>query len=493
MVCFKCGENIPDDSVFCPDCGTRLDGKVKCKNCGYFNDKELEICARCGARVDGKEYCKNCGAVVDGNFCAQCGVVRRSAVGNSVQTAAVQPVGVATMEKQKTTFIDGFRKVERILSPCLFLFVMLILFCCSFGIGISVDYDSNALIVLRELGVAPKSGGDALYFFGQSFIETASFLTGYADNANYAVSAFGMQLPNVVSLIAIVINFAVVITCFIMGAVKTGVCLKKGQSVTTYKYAITAFTSFLLTSVIVMEANYVYMNYYLSQVNDWYYSNASYYVSMSGGSVLGLLFSVGPMVLAFILSQIAKGKDFKNAANLIKVIICSIMVFFLFIVLCSMSSGVVIDVKTMLDGYAETEYSFSALIGAVCFKGLNSAHPAQYNAQLIEYFLSYVAYLACIVTFAVLFRFIACALFEQKSYRKPIFIMSIVGVALIFLSTIVPLSLYIDAINLLVGSTSGVWGGGFADGITVPFVLSLLILGGAVTYFVLTKNKTAEK
>ena len=40
MVCFKCGENIPDDSVFCPDCGTRLDGKVKCKNCGYFNDME---------------------------------------------------------------------------------------------------------------------------------------------------------------------------------------------------------------------------------------------------------------------------------------------------------------------------------------------------------------------------------------------------------------------------------------------------------------------
>jgi hypothetical protein len=46
MICYKCSEVIPDDSIFCPYCGIKL--FVKCPKCGYEYSSRFKICNQCG-------------------------------------------------------------------------------------------------------------------------------------------------------------------------------------------------------------------------------------------------------------------------------------------------------------------------------------------------------------------------------------------------------------------------------------------------------------
>ena len=53
MICPRCGEKIPNDSVFCQECGHKLDtsqGKrpKRCEICGTYNDWDALFCERCG-------------------------------------------------------------------------------------------------------------------------------------------------------------------------------------------------------------------------------------------------------------------------------------------------------------------------------------------------------------------------------------------------------------------------------------------------------------
>ena len=56
MYCFRCGASMPNDSVFCPKCGTVVSNtpKHECKSCGaemVMNDSCTEYnCLYCGAR-----------------------------------------------------------------------------------------------------------------------------------------------------------------------------------------------------------------------------------------------------------------------------------------------------------------------------------------------------------------------------------------------------------------------------------------------------------
>ena len=140
MICDKCGKSIADDSLFCAECGARLDECVVCKNCGAVNEKQEQNCVKCGVRLDGKEYCVKCGALVDGVYCEKCGK-KREGFASPVKVVAVQNLQLE-QAKPKATFASGFRKVEKILTPVLLLLSLLILFCCSFGVGVSVDTSS---------------------------------------------------------------------------------------------------------------------------------------------------------------------------------------------------------------------------------------------------------------------------------------------------------------------------------------------------------------
>ena len=73
MVCKKCGAELADDSIYCLQCGARVDGKKKCLHCGRDIPEEAVFCSYCGARADGKTVCKDCGTAFEGSFCPRCG------------------------------------------------------------------------------------------------------------------------------------------------------------------------------------------------------------------------------------------------------------------------------------------------------------------------------------------------------------------------------------------------------------------------------------
>lgn len=57
MICPRCGEKIPNDSVFCQECGHKLDtsqGKrpKRCEICGTYNDWDALFCERCGQPLE---------------------------------------------------------------------------------------------------------------------------------------------------------------------------------------------------------------------------------------------------------------------------------------------------------------------------------------------------------------------------------------------------------------------------------------------------------
>lgn len=75
--CEKCGNQMPKDSKFCPNCGNNAGAaeqpeKIKCSNCGFNYDKTVKFCPECG---NAYKACPDCGAdIPDGETkCPACG------------------------------------------------------------------------------------------------------------------------------------------------------------------------------------------------------------------------------------------------------------------------------------------------------------------------------------------------------------------------------------------------------------------------------------
>ena len=95
MECKVCGSVAPDNAVYCPTCGDRVDGKKECPKCGAENAEGFKFCLQCGARIDGKKTCKTCGTEFEGAFCPQCGVKAPKAVCGAKKGKASKPAGSA--------------------------------------------------------------------------------------------------------------------------------------------------------------------------------------------------------------------------------------------------------------------------------------------------------------------------------------------------------------------------------------------------------------
>lgn len=51
MYCQKCGHELPENVIVCPDCGEKQTGKKFCQHCGKVIDEDCVVCPQCGKQV----------------------------------------------------------------------------------------------------------------------------------------------------------------------------------------------------------------------------------------------------------------------------------------------------------------------------------------------------------------------------------------------------------------------------------------------------------
>jgi Primosomal protein N'' (replication factor Y) - superfamily II helicase len=95
MQCKVCNNQLSDDLLFCPKCGTPVEKKaaIFCPKCGTkANDGDL-FCSKCGYRLGQPESitCVNCGSTIKAGmtFCPKCGRKVGSAADNSTNNSVV--------------------------------------------------------------------------------------------------------------------------------------------------------------------------------------------------------------------------------------------------------------------------------------------------------------------------------------------------------------------------------------------------------------------
>lgn len=84
--CPSCEAIVDDATVFCGDCGTRIDPveavddeSVLCGCCGAKNDRSKSFCIKCGQKLPAQKsevlHCPSCGTELpaDARFCEECG------------------------------------------------------------------------------------------------------------------------------------------------------------------------------------------------------------------------------------------------------------------------------------------------------------------------------------------------------------------------------------------------------------------------------------
>ena len=73
MQCKYCQTEVASDSAFCPQCGRSL--LNTCPRCQAAVRDDARFCTGCGMPLDGSTVCAECGEVVPNEtpFCPQCG------------------------------------------------------------------------------------------------------------------------------------------------------------------------------------------------------------------------------------------------------------------------------------------------------------------------------------------------------------------------------------------------------------------------------------
>ncbi len=238
MNCKKCGKENSDNSIYCSNCGYRLDGKKKCGNCSQMIDENAIYCNFCGSRVDGKSVCKNCGSVYDGVFCTQCGA--------SKNENAVKKVKNSTSPK------NVFNKIVNIVAPCLVLVALLVLFINSFLLGVQLIVNEGA-VTGNSLG----EGKSVLYFFGDVYKDAANsfkwYDKTYKNNLNLPVAKLSYYMSIVICTIAFATNIIVSLITLIVASIKTGVALYKNEEVNNTKYFAISFCTFIVSIILLLS------------------------------------------------------------------------------------------------------------------------------------------------------------------------------------------------------------------------------------------------
>lgn len=165
MNCVYCGAENPERSVFCKDCGRRLDGMALCGACGELTPADGTFCVHCGSNRNAPVYSMPLRFPAAGSGSARTSV-RRTAGAKSSPVGASAGANKAEVREEQESAVEG--KLGKILNAAAF--------CCSAAAAVI------GMIFVFLIGVSMNVGGvsavsagyDIFYFFGEAYEAAAT-------------------------------------------------------------------------------------------------------------------------------------------------------------------------------------------------------------------------------------------------------------------------------------------------------------------------------
>ena len=269
MNCVYCGAENPERSVFCKDCGRRLDGMALCGACGELTPADGAFCVHCGSNRNAPVYTMPLRFPV-----AESGSVRMSARRTAGAKSTSAGANKAEEQEGQESAVRG--KTGKILSA--------VAFWCSAAAAVV------GMIFVFLIGAAMNVGGvsavnagyDIFYFFGEAY-ETA------VTEELASVAAVG----TVCSVLALACTAA----CFVLTVVRfVGILLGKTKKGLIAPAAATFFAYVCGAAV-----------FFLFMAQKTQAAGVSVGLGMNPATVAGIVIGAVLLVAAAVLRGIAAG------------------------------------------------------------------------------------------------------------------------------------------------------------------------------------------
>lgn len=362
MECKNCGVTLNDETVFCNNCGARVDGKKSCANCGRLNDENNAFCNFCGARIDGKQTCSVCGATVKGTFCPHCGnKTGKTIVGKKKEG---KPLAYKIFD-----YVGGGTLMIGVLLALIFVFFI--------GIKGVVTEDGEMLSSSKQ---------NIYYFFGKYYKEAKAIKNGLDCTAWFKklnsthIALYGVTgtIISAATLLCVVSFGTVAIVKYILYV--THKTYKKADNwayacILAFLCGVAMFYLHTRASMIIEEYDREYWN-----GNGGYWEEeASLFTKFNGTTVVGMVLCLIFTVIGFVFNVVCRGKTLWRGENISKTIF-SIFGIAISVAIFTLATNLTFRIKMI-----EDEVRVVCSLGAMLLnKNLNASF-AESSSKMAKY------------------------------------------------------------------------------------------------------------
>lgn len=418
--CKFCSFENSDEAIFCRNCGKRVDGKVACSNCGNVVP-DGTYCENCGNRLDGKTVCE-CGALVDGNYCLQCG---KPSIKFKPTNRRIAKKAYASISSES---VAPWQKILKTVSATLASFAVLMSLIFVFFIGVKTVITSNSISssasnvsvsMWTYFGEAYSTIGDTL-----DALELAGGYSGAFATTLYLHVIFGTVIV-VLTLLGVLIAASIAIVSFVR-------YLLKRVDDFNFKAAALTVCVFIAGSAAILYLNY---SSTLTKVSGSSYGSGTVTtigtkIALNGGTSAGVWIAGVSLLLAYLCAVASSGKKVICSSSLIKSV-SSLAGCLLAVVCLSFLAHGSIGVSSKTSGttvsYDMSHYAISSSISALIPSPENRLPNSDYGKHTIVFVCYILNSIFSTCAFVVLpFIISRFADYKENSSSAPIVALSVV-------------------------------------------------------------------